>query len=281
MCDHIRTLSFAIADGARPSNEGRGYVLRRILRRAVRYGVQNLGAQSGFLHQLIPKFCLEYGVAYPELISNSAEIISILKKEEDAFSLQLSKVIEEFSRLIKQKKINKDSVVSGAEAFFFHDTLGFPIDLLEIMATENKLSVNMEEYREYLLKQKFQSRAATEIKKAIGSARLELNGEQIADLRNAGVSRTFDDDKYDANTKVIEDSAVLAVLCNGSVQQAIDFEDSDFNNPIGLVFNKTNFYSESGGQIFDSGRIILCNNDVNEKGILLDVVDVQVRKLLP
>jgi alanyl-tRNA synthetase len=277
--DHVRTLSFAIADGARPSNEGRGYVLRRILRRAVRYGVQNLGAQPGFLHRLVPKFCLDYGAAYPELTANCAEIVSVIKKEEDAFNLQLAKAIDEFSRLIKQKQVNKDCIVSGAEAFFFHDTLGFPIDLLEIMATENLLNVNIEEYREYLSKQKLQSRTAMESKRGMCSARLELNGEQISELRKRGIKPTNDHGKYDASTNSMENASVLAIVNNGKSLEMLNFEVTSVDGPIGLIFNKTNFYSESGGQLGDSGKIYV-RNEADGKDIELDVADVQVRILI-
>jgi len=136
IADHVRTLCFAIADGATPSNEGRGYVLRRILRRAVRYGIQTLGADRGFFSKLVAPLVGEYGDAFPELRKAQGEIVSILQEEEAAFSALLDSGVEYLSEHEAALRRAGASVISGEVAFYMYDSLGFPLDLTQIMATE-------------------------------------------------------------------------------------------------------------------------------------------------
>ena len=136
VADHIRTLCFAIADGATPSNEGRGYVLRRILRRAVRYGMQTLGAERNFFSKLVAPVVAEFGEAFPELHNKQKDIETILREEEASFSLLLNSGVKYFNDHVAKLGTSGCNVISGEVAFHMYDSLGFPVDLTQIMATE-------------------------------------------------------------------------------------------------------------------------------------------------
>jgi len=140
IADHLRTLTFAITDGAIPSNEGRGYVLRRILRRAVRYGRQKLGAQNGFLSRLVPTLVEHMGEAFPELHKDPKRVAAIIREEEESFGKTLDRGIGLFEDIASQSS----KVISGADAFKLYDTFGFPLDLTQLMAQERGLSVDVE-----------------------------------------------------------------------------------------------------------------------------------------
>ena len=154
IADHIRTLSFAIADGAIPNNEGRGYVLRRILRRATRYGQQILKAPPGFFQQLIPSVIDTFGEAYPELVENKATITEVIAEEEEAFSNMLDRGIKFFTELEADVKEAGGKKVTGDKAFYLYDTLGFPIDLTELMAEEAGLNVDTKGFAQEMEAQK-------------------------------------------------------------------------------------------------------------------------------
>ena len=159
LADHARTLSFAIADGATPSNEGRGYVLRRILRRAVRYGMQTLGAKPGFFSQLVPIVATQMGTAFPEIVTKQKEVVSIIQDEEASFSTLLEKGVKYLNDLIASGSI-AGGVIKGEQAFYLYDTLGFPLDLTQIMAAENGLQVDLEGFQSAMSEQKTRSRLA-------------------------------------------------------------------------------------------------------------------------
>ena len=146
IADHVRTLSFAIADGAVPSNEGRGYVLRRVLRRAVRYGRQNLGAELGFFSKLVPKLVEIMGKTFPEISEKQNYIISIIRDEEESFSRTLDKGLQKFKDLAaaQKEKDGDKAVFSGKDAHYLYTTMGFPIDLTELMAEELGMGIDID-----------------------------------------------------------------------------------------------------------------------------------------
>jgi alanyl-tRNA synthetase len=154
VADHIRTLSFAIVDGAVPSNEGRGYVLRRVLRRAVRYGIQTLGAKPGFFSKLVPALVKEMAGFYPELAKKSDLITAVLMEEERAFTSLLERGVKFFTEMVTDIKGTGGSLIGGEQAFFLYDTLGFPIDLTQLMAAEQGLSVDIAGFQAALESQK-------------------------------------------------------------------------------------------------------------------------------
>ncbi|GMH47742.1 hypothetical protein TrLO_g6150 [Triparma laevis f. longispina] len=270
IADHARALAFAIADGAVPSNEGRGYVLRRILRRGVRYGQQILGCERGFFEHLIPIVLETFKEAYPELKAKENDIIEIIRDEENAFSTMLDRGITYFEELkVELKKGGRDTV-SGSEAFFMYDTLGFPIDLTELMAEEAGLKVDGEGFEAEMTAQKDRSRMDRKMKKmgASGQIILELIAEQTVYLaKELGVEATDDNPKYGSESV----GGVVKAIFDGSESDTFGFVDSaGAGDYVGVVVDKSSFYGESGGQEADLGTIDFGN------GVTMEVADCQI-----
>jgi alanyl-tRNA synthetase len=267
IADHIRTLCFAIADGAIPNNEGRGYVLRRILRRAARYGQQILGAKSGFLEDLVPVVVQTFGQHYPELKRNEEMILDIIREEEQSFSSMLERGIKYFNELRLDMESNKTKVLPGQKAFFLYDTVGFPIDLTQLMANEAGLTVNIEEFEQEMKRQKQRSRDAQKAARADGTPDLELIAEHTAALVEMGVLPTDDGFKY--KWDVVLPATVMAIFSTGGfVSTGGAVGEGDF---VGLVLDKSSFYAEAGGQQADCGVIEILDDCGS-----FQVTDVQV-----
>jgi len=262
VADHARTLTFALADGAVPSNMGRGYVLRRILRRATRYGQQILKCEPGFFAKLVPVVVDTFGEAYPELVKNQADIIEIIEEEEQAFSVMLDKGIKYFTEEVND---GESKVVPGDKAFFLYDTVGFPIDLTELMAEEAGMTVDMKGFEEEMEGQKERSRLARLAAKGLSGDRLELIAEQTSWLADEGIVVTDESYKYKWDVKV--DATVKAVFTSGGFLS--DGDSAKEGDSVGLVLDKSSFYAEAGGQDADLGTISF------EGGELI-VNDVQV-----
>jgi len=264
VADHARTLTFALADGAVPDNEGRGYVLRRILRRATRYGQQILKCEPGFFAKLVPVVVDTFGEAYPELIKNQDNIIDIVKEEEQAFSTMLDRGIKYFDEEIKGES---KEVVSGDKAFFLYDTLGFPIDLTELMAEEADMTVDMDGFEAEMEGQKKRSREARLAAKGLTGERLELIAEQTSWLADEGIDVTDDSSKY-AWDEIVEANVKAIFTSDGFLK---DGECAKEGSTIGLVLDSSSFYAEAGGQdadlgtiTFDGGELVV--NDVQVYG---------------
>ena len=242
IADHIRTLTFAITDGAVPSNEGRGYVLRRILRRAVRYGRQKMNAKTGFLSELVPVVVQKMGDAFPELKKNPARVAEIIKEEEESFGKTLDRGIGHFDEFAGGKTI------SGPDAFMLYDTYGFPIDLTIQMAEERGLKVDVEGFERAMEEQRERSRAGAKA----GSVALALPADAIARLRNLNIPPTDDSDKYHGRRI----RATVRAIWNGG-----DFDQEARGgigrDVVGVITDKTCFYAEAGGQVGDTGVITL------------------------
>jgi len=268
VADHARTLTFALADGAVPDNEGRGYVLRRILRRATRYGQQILKCEPGFFAKLVPVVVETFGEAYPELIQNQANIIEIVKEEEQSFSTMLDRGIKYFDEEIKQTtntQSNEKIVVTGDKAFYLYDTLGFPIDLTELMAEEAGMTVDTKGFQEEMETQKQRSREARLASKGLTGQRLELIAEQTAWLADEGIEVTDDSFKYVWDERV--EATVKAIFTNDGFLK--EGEVAEEGSTVGLILDKSSFYAEAGGQDADLGTISL------EGGGHLVINDVQ------
>ncbi|HVA98637.1 MAG TPA: alanine--tRNA ligase [Bacteroidia bacterium] len=238
--DHIRTISFSIADGQLPSNNGAGYVIRRILRRAVRYGYTFLNLQEPFLCQLVPILVNQLGETFPELKTQQQLIENVILEEEKSFLRTLGNGIIRFEENCKTLKNTK--IISGHFAFELFDTFGFPIDLTQLLAREKGFSVNMESYNEQLEKQKNRSRVAANVDTEDW---INVNGYAPTDF--VGYEKT------EAQSKIIQYRKVKA---KGKEQ----FQ---------LVLDKTPFYAESGGQVGDTG-FLESVNDSNQKIKIVD-----------
>ena len=265
IADHARTLSFAIADGAVPNNEGRGYVLRRILRRATRYGQQILKCEPGFFAKLIPVVVDTFSETYPELRQQQDTILEIIVEEEKAFATMLDRGIKFFTDLEEELKADGKKEVPGDKAFFLYDTLGFPIDLTEQMAEEAGLIVDVKAFENDLEAQKQRSRDARKAAKAGGAERFELIAEQTAWLADNGVDATDDSSKYEWDVET--DATVKAVF--GSDGFVTDGTAVTAGQSVGLVLDRSSFYAEAGGQEADLGTISV-------DGGSFTVTDVQV-----
>jgi len=271
IADHARTLSFAIADGAVPNNEGRGYVLRRVLRRATRYGQQVLKCEPGFFSKLIPVVVDTFGDSYPELIKQKDTIIEIVQEEEAAFSTMLGRGISFFSDLKVELNASDKKQVSGKKAFFLYDTLGFPIDLTEQMAEEAGLVVDTTAFENEMEAQKQRSRDARNSAKSGGAVRLELIAEQTSWLADNNISPTDDSHKYewDVDTAATVDAIFTqdGFITDGSAAES--------GSSIGIIMDNSSFYAEAGGQEVDSGFISVTSDDGDVIG-KVEVNDVQI-----
>jgi alanyl-tRNA synthetase len=261
IADHIRTLTFAITDGAVPSNEGRGYVLRRILRRAVRYGRQMLNLQGGFFTKLVPVVVESFGGAFPELKKDPARVEKIIREEEESFGRTLDRGIRLFedaaARATQARQGGggaKDSAqVSADDAFKLYDTFGFPIDLTQLMAEERGMKVDMAGYNRMMEEQKERARAAQKFAAGADGA-LRLGPDEIAALQKLGVKPTEDVDKF--HGRDIR-ASVKAIFNGENFDQARRPGAAGARGMVGVILDRTNFYSEMGGQVGDMGRILI------------------------
>ena len=238
IADHIRTLTFAITDGAVPSNIGRGYVLRRILRRAVRYGRQMLGAKSGFFAQLVPVVVDRFGGAFPELRKDPARVAAVILEEEESFGRTLDRGIKLFEEVASKSA----GVIGGADAFKLYDTFGFPIDLTVLMAQERGMTVDMDGYEAQRARAEELSRAGAS---KDGPGQLALSGEEIARLKRLNIDPTEDGHKFDAR----ELSATVRAIWNGhNFDEHAKAGMAHVGKQVGIITDRTAFYSTMGGQ---------------------------------
>ncbi len=239
IADHIRTLTFAIADGAIPGNEGRSYVLRRILRRALRYG-RKLNLNEPFLYKLVEVVIKKagdgMGKVFPELIEHRENIEKIIKAEEESFNQTLDRGLALFEEIVSEvEKTTK--IISGEDVFKMYDTFGFPTDLIELLARERNLKVDIDKFTELMDEQKQKGRETTK--------------KQISDAYDtSGIEKMFDFDllpitKFLGYEDLTSKSTIVAV----NNQENISY----------IVLDSTPFYAESGGQIDDKGEIICCD----------------------
>ncbi len=252
--DHIRTLTVAITDGAVPDSEGRGYVLRRILRRAVRYGREFLNAPPGFFAALVDSVVTTMGPMFPELVSKRDHVVEVLAQEEKTFARTLDRGTDRFKQIAKELKTKNSTVVSGPDAFFLYDTMGFPLDLTQRMAEEVGFTVDENGYHDAMSAAREKSRADRANRGGMnGAARLILEAEETAKLSNDGVPATEDEDKYvwDKNPKAVV-KAIFVGGRGGFVESTVDLPKDAL---IGVVLDRTSFYAEAGGQTTDVGTL--------------------------
>ena len=231
LADHVRACSFLLADGVIPGNEGRGYVLRRIIRRAIRHGWK-LGARAAFFHRMVPDLVAEMGAAYPELVSGKTRVMEVLKQEEDRFfaTIEHGMAILEAELALMEK--TGATVFNGETAFKLHDTYGFPLDLTADICRERQMSVDSAAFDAAMTRQKEQARAAGKFKMA---ANLDYDGPATRFHGYEGLD-------YKGN--------ILALYRDGTpVNELVEGETGV------VVLDDTPFYAESGGQVGDVGEL--------------------------
>ncbi|PWA51613.1 alanyl-tRNA synthetase [Artemisia annua] len=242
VADHIRTLSFAIADGSCPGNEGREYVLRRILRRAVRYGREVLKAEQGFFNGLVEVVVNVMSHVFPELKQHETRIREIIADEEASFGKTLVHGIEKFKRTVQD---TQGKIISGQDAFVLWDTFGFPLDLTQLMAEERKLVVDVEGFNLAMSEARERSRNAQNKQSAVS---IVMNADATSALHKRGVATTDDSFKYNW----FEDhKSVIKAIYTGSEY----VERAEAGVDVGIILESTSFYAEQGGQIFDTGLL--------------------------
>lgn len=262
IADHIRTLSIAISDGGMPSNEGRGYVLRRILRRAIRYAHEKLNAPAGFFASLVDVVVEGMGAAFPELARDPESVKAILLAEETQFRKTLERGLQQFGRMVA-KLDAEDKVLSGEDAWRLYDTYGFPVDLTRLMAEERGLRVDEPGF---LVAQEAAREASKGKAAADQAARPTIDVHVMAELEAKAVPLTDDAAKY--TDAVLDGARVVGLLLpGGSLVTTVDVSVPCF----GLLLDRTNFYAESGGQLADTGAV-----SSDELGMEMEVEDVQV-----
>ena len=248
IADHIRTLTFALADGAVPDKDGRGYVLRRILRRAVRYGWQYLNMHEPFLFKLVPTVARAFGDVFPEIRREEKAVAQVIREEEESFGRTLERGIALFNDAADTAREHNNEI-RGADAFKLHDTFGFPIDLTQIMATERGLRVDVGEYERLMEEAREKARAGGK-KDLAGFATLQ--GDLVATF-----GPTDDMPKYSGKT--LGGATIRAIVTldgGGNVAiRAGGGDRADSGAPAGIVLDRTCFYAEQGGQVGDVGAI--------------------------
>jgi len=231
IADHIRSCSFLISDGVLPANEGRGYVLRRIIRRAARHA-HKLGCQDPFFYQLVPVLVAEMGAAYPELVKASDQIQRVLKQEEIRFAETLDKGMGILREAILA---TKNKTLSGSMAFKLYDTYGFPLDLTADVAREHGLEVDIEVFDQEMAKQRNRARSASQFAKAEGH-------DVVAQL---GLSSQFV-----GYERLVATASVTGLVTETGVQEILEAGSEGM-----VILDRTPFYAESGGQVGDWGSL--------------------------
>ena len=241
VADHIRTIAFSITDGQLPSNAKAGYVIRRILRRAVRYGYTFLNRKKPFMYRLIPALIDSMGEAYPELIAQKELIEKVIKEEEDSFLHTLETGIKLLDKQIQEAKAAKKTQLNGADAFVLYDTYGFPLDLTELILREHSMQVDKAAFDVEMQKQKERARHSAAVE----------TGDWIMVKDGESVFTGYD-----------ESATAARILRYRKIKQK---NDTYYQ----IVLDKTPFYAEMGGQVGDSGRLM------DTKGNKTDIFDTK------
>lgn len=250
IADHVRTLTFAISDGATPNNEGRGYVVRRVLRRGTRYARKYFGSEIGeFFSKIVPALVEQMGGMFPEIKKKELDVMEILNEEEVSFAKTLDRGERQFENYALQSKLKGMNKLHGADVWRLYDTFGFPVDLTRLMAEERGLVIDDSEFEEARLKAKEASKG----NKKAASALVKLDVHDINTLSTvARVAATDDSAKYErGNIKSQVKSIYHSKKFIRSTREIVE------GDQIGVILDRTNFYAEQGGQEYDTGKIVI------------------------
>ena len=258
--DHLRAVAFSIADGQLPSNAKAGYVIRRILRRAVRYAYTFLGQKEAFLYKLLPTLVEEMGDAFPELKAQQQLIAKVMKEEEDSFLRTLDKGIALLDKAMEQLRAEKKTELDGAQAFRMFDTYGFPLDLTELICRENGFTVNEEQFQVEMQKQKDRARNAAAVENSDWVEVFSDESLELSDITSAAEQKSLSSQPSTLNKE----------------QQFVGYDYSEYechilryrkvtqkkNEFYELVLDYTPFYGEMGGQVGDQGVLVSENETI-------------------
>jgi len=241
IADHVRMLSFSIADGAVPGNEGRGYVMRRILRRAARYG-RNLNIHEPFIYKLVPTVAGILGDTFPEITERLDHISTVIRSEEERFNLTLDRGLEIFDKIKTELELSQQKVIPGKDVFKLYDTYGFPVDLTRMLAEETGFQLDEDGFNERMKKQQVRARKSAKFKSA------DIPEDSWRIFNENGKS----------NFVGYTEDAIETHLLRYSIHK----------DKLNIVLKDTPFYPESGGQVGDKGLIMV-------EGFVLEVLDTQ------
>ncbi|EIJ78978.1 alanyl-tRNA synthetase [Bacillus methanolicus PB1] len=249
IADHIRTVTFAVGDGALPSNEGRGYVIRRLLRRAVRYAKQ-ININRPFMYELVPAVGEIMNDYYPEVQEKAEFIQKVIKIEEERFHETLHEGLAILANVIKKEKEKGSRIISGEDVFRLYDTYGFPVELTEEYAEEEGMGIDHDGFEKEMENQRERARSA---RQDVGS--MQVQGGVLGDIK--------EESKFIGYDQLEAEADVLVIVKDG---QLVD--EATAGDEVQIILDATPFYAESGGQIADEGTIV-------SDGLLVQVNDVQ------
>lgn len=249
IADHIRTVAFAVSDGALPSNEGRGYVLRRLLRRAVRYA-KTIHIHRPFMYDLVPVVAEIMKDFYPDVQAKEEFIAKVIKNEEERFHETLNEGLAILSEVIKKERDKGSSQISGEDVFKLYDTYGFPVELTEEYAEDENMTVDREGFQAEMEKQRERARNA---RQDVGS--MQVQGGALGDIK---VESTFV-----GYENLTADARIVELLQNGEIVMEAHEGDT-----VQILLDETPFYAESGGQVADKGTL-------KSEEVIIDIKDVK------
>ena len=250
VADHVRTLTFAISDGAVPNNEGRGYVVRRVLRRGARYARKYFNVEIGdFFSKIVPTLVEQMGGMFPDIRKKETDVKEILDEEELSFAKTLDRGERQFEVYAAQSQQNNSKSLHGADVWRLYDTFGFPVDLTRLMAEERGLEIDDNEFEDARLK----AREASKGEKKAASEKIKLDVHDLGELaKMPGVPTTNDSAKFGRSNIT---SGLKAIY--HAKKFVADTKEVPEGDEIGVILDKTNFYAEQGGQDNDTGKIVI------------------------
>src|SRR5699024_704789 len=236
IADHIRTVAFAVGDHALPSNEGRGYILRRLIRRAVRYA-KKIGIEKPFMYELVPTVGEIMESYYPEVKEQEEHIMNIIKVEEERFNETLNDGLERLHEIIEQEKAQNLSIITGEEVFKLYDTYGFPKELTEEYVNEYGFSIDEAGFEREMEKQRTRAREARE-----RTDSMQVQNELLTSITDESEFVGYEEQTVETNILYLFDEHEL-------------LDEATEGQELNVILSKTPFYAESGGQVADIGVI--------------------------